>query len=81
MLEQNSLDEFMQFAEMSQKKFEAERIRGHQVEMQTSVVNGADNNAAMLDKFVDGVHNPQYKPLKIPRRPAWTKEMTKEEIN
>ena len=81
MLEQNSLEEFMQFAEMSKKKFEAERIHGHQVEMQTSVVNGGDNNSAMLSKFVEGVHNPQYRPLKIPRRPEWNKDMEREEIH
>ena len=30
-LEQNSLDEFMQFANLAQKKFEAERTHGAQI--------------------------------------------------
>jgi len=37
----------------------------------------------MINKFLtdESIRNPQYKPLKIPRRPKWTKEMTSQEIS
>ena len=38
---------------------------------------------ALIGKFLTGdiKNNTQSMPLKIPRRPAWTKEMTAQEIN
>jgi hypothetical protein len=37
----------------------------------------------LVNKFLtaDNILNPQYRPLKIPRRPEWVKGMTGEEIN
>jgi len=41
-------------------------------------VIGADGYIQMANKFLDEetVKNPQYQPLRIPRRPKWTKEMS-----
>lgn len=84
-LEQNSLDEFMQYAEMSQKKFTSDKFEARQVvhEDTTVIRRGEQDSSAMINKFLteDNVHNPQYRPLRIPRRPGWNKSMTALEIN
>ena len=84
-LEQNSLDEFMQYAEMSQKKFTSDKYEARAlIQSSGEVVQiGGEETSIMIGKFLteESVRNPQYKPLKIPRRPAWNKEMTKLEIN
>ena len=84
-LEQNSLDEFMQYAEMSQKKFTSDKFEARQIvqEDTTIVRRGEQDSSAMINKFLthENVNNPQYRPLKIPRRPRWKKSMTAQEIN
>lgn len=75
-------------AEMSQKKFEAER-RGGQLVDGTMVIPDIHDQSSfardggVINKFLneENIRNPQYKPLKIPRRPQWTKEMSAQEIN
>ncbi len=78
---QNSLEEFMQLAEMSNKKFEAQRGGDVIIDMNTVIPNGEgkesmDNYVGLMSKFLseENIRNPQYKPLKIPRRPAWNKD-------
>ena len=88
-LEQNSLEQFMQFAEMSQKQFTAERNQGQQLISGNTVIpvstteDGMLNYKNTMNKFLDNqsIINPQYKAMKIPRRPAWNKEMSAQEIN
>ena len=47
----------------------------------TIIPTGSDGDA-LIGKFLTGdSKNTQSMPLKIPRRPAWTKEMTAQEIN
>lgn len=95
-LEQNSLDEFVQLAQLSQRNFEAERggavvVQGVQVIQGNNEAN--KNSAAMIDQFLvnSGQDNTptlvsstgaasDFKPLTIPRRPAWHKSMTAHEI-
>jgi large subunit GTPase 1 len=87
-LEQNSLEEFMQMADMSKRKFEAERGGAQLVEANTVIpVFHEDSNFSqsngVISKFLTeaNINRPFYKPLKIPRRPEWTKEMSATEIN
>lgn len=51
-LEQNSLDEFMQLAELSRRKFEAERGGAHLVYNQETILE--DENEGMISKFQTG---------------------------
>ena len=81
-LDQNSLDEFMQLAEMSQKKFEAERS-SQQVIGGNAIIPTMESQG-LIDKFVgsqEGKYRPIHTPLKIPRRPEWNKDMSAIEIN
>jgi hypothetical protein len=77
----------MQIAEMSKRKFEAIRNGAQVIEANTIIpdaggVDSLQNQKVILDKFLNeqNIRNPQYKALKIPRRPHWTKEMSKTEI-
>lgn len=85
-LDQGSLDEFMQLAELSKKKFDAERgvtLVSHNEVVPTS---GITNQAAFVSNFIEGStfeeikRGGRYQDLKIPRRPAWEKGMTGAEI-
>ena len=68
---------------MSKKNFTAERYGGQEVIVNNGTVipenmGGSDslqNQAGIVNKFLsdENVRHPQYKPLKIPRRPEWTK--------
>ena len=89
MLEQNSLDEFMQLAKLSQKNFEGERgkveiVTGNQLIQ--GAMNRNQNHASMIGNFLDGDGDTgvsrvaQYQPLTVPRRPAWSKGMSSQEI-
>lgn len=77
----------MQLAEMSQKKFTAERESSQMISNHTVIPDAEGDSlgaeAGLVNKFLseENIHNPQYKPLKIPRRPPWTKEMSTQEIN
>jgi len=77
----------MQLAELSKRKFEAERHGQEVVETNTVIpdMNGVEslqNAAGMINKFLteETIKNPKYKALKIPRRPEWNKEMSAQEI-
>ena len=68
----------MQYAEMTQKQFTAEKQFGKFHEDTQIVTQGSETT---INKFVEKVKNPTYKPLKIPRRPEWNKDMSREEID
>lgn len=78
----------MQMAELSKKKFEAER--GVQLVSGNEVVPTDDslqNPAAFVNNFIEGAQSfddikrgGRYQDLRIPRRPAWDKSMTAQEI-
>ena len=78
-LEQSSLEEFAQLAQLSSKQFEAER--GYTVISGNQMVPVGHNQ--MIGNFVGGAQNgqAQYTPLTIPRRPTWEKGMTNHEID
>ena len=84
-IDQNSLEEFVQLAQLSNKVFTAEKEvtivnRNH-------VLQGSAESASaqreLLSNFLitETVKNPKYQLLKIPRRPAWKEGMTGTEIN
>jgi large subunit GTPase 1 len=81
-MEPSSLDEFVSLAHMSNQKFEAER-NVHEVSHTNVVIKSGQTGtlSAMLSKEQDAAKNPKYVPLKIPRRPKWSKDMTAFEIN
>jgi len=75
-------------ADMSKKKFEAEKHGAHIIDGATIIpdyqnAGSFNQQGGVINKFLneESVKNPQYKPLKIPRRPEWTKEMSATEIN
>lgn len=79
----DSLAEFVQMAEMSQKKFEG--LRGADaviVNTNEIIASGANDRAGVMNKFLnqESIQNPKYTPLKIPRRPEWNKDMEAHEI-
>lgn len=61
-LEQNSLDEFMQYAEMSQKKFTSDKYEAREIIQSgnTVVQIGGEDTASMITKFLseESVKNP-----------------------
>ena len=85
-MEQNSLDEFVQLASLSKRKFEAER-RCEVIFTDARVVHSRSddpkNSVAMVNVFIGDKQNQfegEYLPLTIPRRPAWSKSMSGHEI-
>lgn len=61
-LEQNSLDEFMQYAEMSQKKFTSDRYEAREILQSCGQVVqiGGEETSTMISKFLaeENVRNP-----------------------
>ncbi len=84
-LEQNSMQEFVELAKMSNKKFNADRdaelISTNQVVV-SGYVPGREQQD-LLSNFLETKvnRNPKYTPLKVPRRPKWNAKMTTHEIN
>ena len=86
-IDQNSLDEFVQLAALSNKDFTADRYEV-QVINRKEILSGSTESASaqleMLGNFCiaeSTVRNPKYTLLKIPRRPQWNDGMTTLEIN
>ena len=91
-MEQNSLEEFMQFANLSKRHFEAEKERQQVISTRNVIINQCDSNVtteAFINNFLAGTPESEfknvarggfYKTLKIPRRPQWQKGMTGKEI-
>ena len=77
-LEQDSLNEFADLVALSEKKIE--------VEKRANIINSADlvtnPDMEMYNKIMDqtGVNRPKYAPLKLPRKPKWSKTWTKEQL-
>ena len=63
-LEQNSLDEFMQYAEMSQKKFTSDKYEARTIIQSCGQVVqiGAEDTSTVIGKFLteESIRNPQY---------------------
>lgn len=76
-LEQDSLNEFTDLVNLSKKKFEVEK-HVHLMEGQETVKN--PNSAIFKSVIEEGAIRPIYAPLKLPRKPKWNKNMTKEEL-
>lgn len=70
---------------MSKKSFAA--CKDVTIINQNEVVKGSNESLSvqleMLNLFLSetNIKNPQYTPLKIPRRPPWTEKMSANEIN
>ena len=85
-IDQNSLEEFVQLAQLSNKTFTAER--DVMIINRKDILQGSTESSSaqleLLGNFMiteSAVKNPKYQLLRIPRRPKWTKEMTALEIN
>jgi large subunit GTPase 1 len=85
-IDQNSLDEFVQLAQLSNKQFTAEK-EGVVIVNRKEVLQGSTESATaqkeLLSNFMiteSAIKNPKYTLLKIPRRPKWTTEMSAQEI-
>ena len=83
-IDQNSLEEFVQLAQMSNKQFTAEKEIT--IVNKKEILQGSSESAVaqkeMLNNFLtEGtIKNPQYRLLKIPRKPKWNEDMTAHEI-
>lgn len=84
-IDQNSLDEFVQLAQLSNKAFTAEKEIT--IVNRKDVLQGSSESASaqkeLLGNFLineSSVKNPKYQLLKIPRRPKWKKDMPADEI-
>ena len=77
MTEQTTLDDFVSMAALSNKVFEAEKHVSLVVEKSVGAPNA---ELSMINTFLTGARKaalaPDYVPLKLPRRPAWTREMS-----
>eukprot|EP00039_Didymoeca_costata_P017465 m.324168 g.324168 ORF g.324168 m.324168 type:complete len:593 (-) comp16540_c10_seq22:153-1931(-) len=74
--EQRDLDEFLSTAELAGTDFTAEKLN-------VMIVEGTHANGLMSDKEKTEMERAQRENkhlLRIPRRPAWTRDMTKEEL-
>jgi len=82
-LDQNSLDQFVELAAMAKREFAASRDIKVVTEQKYVVLNGDHTDLNILNNFLTekNIRNPEYKALKIPRRPKWNKEQTSKEIN
>ncbi|CAI2361683.1 unnamed protein product [Moneuplotes crassus] len=76
-LEQDSLNEFADLVSLSQKK--AQVLRGKEISEEAE--SSKNPNLAVFEHVIDkGIIRPKYAPLKLPRKPAWNKNMTKAEL-
>jgi large subunit GTPase 1 len=55
----------------------AEERGAPQIITETRIVSSTDK----ILKFRDAIQRTEYQPLSIPRRPAWNREMSKEELH
>ena len=66
---------------MTNKKFEAERERDLKSINEVQIVDPTQTEAKFLANFYSkSVKNPEYKSLKIPRKPKWYKGMNTTEF-
>ena len=75
-IDPNDLEEFISLAKMAGHNFAEER-GAPKVITETRFVTSSDK----IIKFRGAIERTDYQPLSIPRRPPWTKEMTKEELH
>jgi hypothetical protein len=80
-IDQSSLEEFVQLAQLSNKTFTADK--DVTIVNRKEVLQGSTESATaqreLLSNFLiteSAVRNPKYMLLKIPRRPKWTEEMS-----
>ena len=76
------MDEFLTLATMSQKNFEAERVNNLVLVSENVIIDPRAQEKKFLDAFYSSsptrsaTHS-----LRIPRKPKWTKEMSKEQLH
>ena len=76
-LEQDSLNEFADLVNLSRKKLEVQK-QAHLMEAAEAI---SKPHLAIYKSIIEeGVSRPKYAPLKLPRKPQWNKNMTKEEL-
>ena len=77
-----SLDEFLTLATLSHKTFEAEKAKNLVLISENTLVDPKSQEKKFLDTFYNGVASRlSGASLRIPRKPKWTKGMTKEELH
>ncbi|KAL4446500.1 hypothetical protein ABPG74_001241 [Tetrahymena malaccensis] len=82
-IDQDNLDDFLQVVQLQNKHFEA--LRGMKLKMDMNdreVVIDANKDKEAINDAAFNIENNQYiQNLRIPRKPKWTKEMTKDQLN
>ncbi len=80
-LDMKSLDEFLTLATMSNKNFEAEKVRNTVLVSDNVLVDPRAQEKKFLDCFYAGnEQNAKSLSLRIPRRPKWNKGMDRLEL-
>jgi len=85
-IDQNSLEEFVQLAQLSSRVFTADRDNVTIVNRKEILQGSMESSSAQIELMSNfmiadsTVRNPKYTLLKIPRRPQWAPEMTAQEI-
>ena len=74
---QDSLEEFMNFAKITNRQFEAER--GSKAD-QREVVAQTEESKEKFERFLKDSEAAKSVPLRIPRKPQWNKDLTKAEL-
>ena len=81
-LEMKSMEEFLSLAELSEKTFEAEKMKNVVIINENTIVDPKEQERRFLSAFYkdsDGTKATNVS-LRIPRRPKWDKSMKREEI-
>lgn len=71
-IDQNNLDEFMAIASLANRQFTAERT--FKLVSESRIVGKAQ-------MYANSVQGQNYQPLRLPRKPKWTTEMTPDELS
>lgn len=80
-LDMKSLDEFLTLASMSNKTFEAEKMHNTVMVNENQIIDPKAQEKKFIDAFYAGSTNKAaVLSLRIPRKPKWTKETTKQEL-
>lgn len=74
---QDSLEEFMNFAKITNRQFEAEK--GVKADEREVVAQGEESKEK-FERFLKNSEAGKSVPLRIPRKPKWNKELTKAEL-
>lgn len=76
------MDEFLSLATLSNKNFEAEKVNKLVLINENIIIDPKSKEKKFLEAFYSSESSrPANLSLRIPRKPKWTREMTKEKLH